>query len=198
VLPSFQNIPFSQHTLEEKCMTIHRVHKPPFLNRLIAEQAIRAAVKTVFETLPVKRKMMHVVVLAPQYSGDESYPCNESRPFILAELSFGDKTAWPHRFEEIARKKAQQCWYGRSDGGSVKPHLLLPGDTPFWGSVERDGLVAAASGVEPWGDRATASMTIDLCVALSYYAFMAWKSQHEEEDFLPLPLPKQASTTPSR
>ncbi|MFA6503172.1 MAG: hypothetical protein WCT45_02870 [Candidatus Paceibacterota bacterium] len=169
-------------------MTIHRIRRPSFLNKLIAEQAIQAAVKTAFATLPVKRQMLHVVVLAPQYSGDEHYPCNEPKPFILAELSFGDKTQWPHPFDEVARKKAQQRWYDRSDGGSVKPHLLLPGDTPFWGSAKRDELVAAASGVEPWGDLAVASMTIDLCLALSYYAFAAWKSQHEGDDFLPHPL----------
>ncbi len=48
---------------------------------------------------------------------------------------------------------------------TLRPHLLVSGDTALWGSVAIDGIVVAVSGAHPWYDEAFASM-----VAVAYRA----------------------------
>ena len=46
------------------------------------------------------------------------------------------------------------------------PHLLKGHDTKFWGSALKDGIVVAASGVEPWFDQLISEMVASVCQAL--------------------------------
>ena len=140
---------------------------PKFLTSGVASEAIRRVALPLFEgdDILMKRRMAHIVVLVPRLQNG----C--ILPYLLYEHSIGDIGSNP--FDEIARNKALQLWEGRNDGRTdIAPHLLYPGDTPFWGGVKRHGFVVACSGVESWFDQMIAGMVADAIVALAYQAWM--------------------------
>ena len=150
--------------------------QPKFLTLEIANLAVSLAVNTVFDgaviSSLINRKMCHVIVLAPAME-EGVWPNCTVKPFALCERSFGQAYMWPYPFDRIARCKALQLWYGRNDGGTdCQPHLLFPGDTPFWGGVKRQGIVVACSGIQPHFDRMIAGMVADLCIGMAYDAWM--------------------------
>lgn len=159
---------------------------PKFLSRGVAESAIVAAVDMTFKALPIKREMLHVVVLVPEMDViSHKWPDYPIRPFCIAQMSFGDKAQWPHKFDEIAQCKTLQAWHERNDGGTdAMPHLLFPNDTPFWGCIKRHGIAVGASGVEPWFDRMVAGVTADICIAYAYHLWMQSKDRKNDVDFL--------------
>ena len=154
---------------------------PKFLTRGVAESAIVSAVDMTFRAIPVKREMLHVVVLVPEMDvTSRKWPDYPIRPFCIAQMSFGNMKDWPYKFDEIAQCKALQLWHDRNDGGTdITPHLLFPNDTPFWGGVKRHGIVVSCSGVQPWFDRMIAGITADVCVARAYDA---WMNSHDKAD----------------
>ena len=88
---------------------------------------------------------------------------------ILAEYSIGDPKKWEWDFKAIARSKAYQTRkYGMPNQLVVErmPWLLHGTDFPFWGSAYRDGLVVAASGVQPWYDQMLSEMVASAAAAL--------------------------------
>lgn len=158
---------------------------PKFLTQEVAEKAIRKTLEFVTNSLHVKCRMLHVVVLGPRMdSPSTGFPNYTIEPCVIAEVSYGNPDKWEHHFDEIAQCKAMQLWHGRNDGGTdVHPHLLFQGDTVFWGGVKRDGIVVACSGVQPYFDRLIAGITADTCIALSYHAYSVWVKQNKG-DFL--------------
>lgn len=161
---------------------------PKFLNKEKAEEAIRLVSK--FATTPPmlfdtgEREMFHVAILVPAMKDDggESYPNYPIQPHLLAELGFGDKKKWPYDFGNIARCKALQLWHDRNDGGTdIKPHLLFPGDTPFWGGVKRDSIVVTCSGLQPYFDRMIAGWVADHCIAYAYHHWMLSDDKTNDE-----------------
>lgn len=160
---------------------------PFFLTKEVAEKAINTAVATAWSSLPIKRKMLHVVVLGPKLilTEDRTWPNYQIEPHCIAQVSFGKDEKWPHPFDEIAQCKTLQLWQGRNAGGTyVMPHLLFHNDTPFWGGVWRDGLAVGCSGDQPHIDRAIAGMTADICIALAYEAYTKWIADNPKADFL--------------
>ncbi len=159
---------------------------PKFLTRGVAESAIVAAVDMTFRAIPVKREMLHVVVLVPAMDFvSDSWPNYPLKPHCIAQMSFGDKAQWPHKFDEIAQCKSLQLWHDRNNGGTdIMPHLLILDDTPFWGGVKRDGIVVACSGVQPWFDRMISGITADICIARAYDEKMKWAEKNPDADFV--------------
>lgn len=167
---------------------------PKFLTKAHAEEAVHTAFnalfvhgKTVFKP---KRMMAHVAIIVParQRIIAEMSPRDikdEYEPVLLYEESFGHPDEFPGPFVEIARSKARELWFGQQDGGTEPlPHLLYPGDTPFWGGVKRWGITVAASGEDPWNDRMLAGITADAFVALAYGEWMRSKDKKEGVPFL--------------
>src|SRR3989338_7336273 len=71
------------------------------------------------------------------------------------------------------KRKELQLWHDRNDDRSeIIPHLLFPGDAPFWGGAKRRGIVVACSGIQPWLDKLVSGMVADLIVAIAYNAWM--------------------------
>lgn len=138
---------------------------PKFLTENIARQAVETAlVATRHGALlqQLKRQAFHVVILVP--SGRE----NPLAPRTLYEHSLNGP-AWTADYQNIARSKADQLWFGRQDGGTdMLPHLLFDGDCVYSGGVKREGIVVACSGVQPYFDRLIAGMVADTCIALAY------------------------------
>lgn len=159
---------------------------PEFLTTDTALFAMRAVSSFVTERFSFKT--FHVVMLVPAMNCEPGlYPNYPLSPHMLAEYTHGDKATWGnHDFANIAQCKALQAWHGRSDGGSDNlAHTLFPGDTPFWGSVYRELIATACSGVQPHYDRMIASMTTDMCIAIARGEKELWMKAHPRFDFLP-------------
>ena len=168
---------------------------PKYLTKAIALQAIYVALYAVMgKNGPLrprpKRNHCHIVILVPgmedacegEYPDWPNYPLT---PVLLCEYGYNCGDAWEHPYDSIARCKALQLWTGRNDGrAGVIPHLLFPGDTPYWGGVKRDGIVVACSGVEPYFDRLIAGIVCDTLIALAHDAYEK-DPERKVVDFLP-------------
>lgn len=159
-----------------------------FLTRYVAEDAVRTAIGlTVDSEVGIKHvngENFHIVILVPSMK-EGKYPLYEIHPHLLYEVSYGEAEKSAHKFNEIARCKALQLWHDRNDNkaGSI-PHLLFPGDTPYWGGVKREGIVVACSGFQSYFDKMFSGIIADLCIGLAYHSWMSSQDKKEESDFL--------------
>ena len=155
-----------------------KIVTPKFLTPRVAEEVISSVLSAAMgrESLIcryLKRKMCHIVVLVPAMEDARAtnypfYPNYPLQPVVLYEHSV-DEANWPHEFDGIARCKALQLWHDRNDDRTdVMPHLLFPGDTPYWGGVKRHGLVVTCSGVQPHFDKMISGMIADGLIAVAY------------------------------
>ncbi|MEK7649378.1 MAG: hypothetical protein AAB367_00215 [Patescibacteria group bacterium] len=159
--------------------------KPKFLTKDVAETATDRVIAMATRDFPLKRQDCHIVVLAPSMEQDSMWPNYNITPFVLYEKSVGARSEWQHSYDVIARRKAAQLWQERNDGRTdCMPHLLFPGDTPYWGGVERDGIVVACSGFQAWFDKMVAGMIADACIALAYNLWVESDDKRKGLDFL--------------
>lgn len=167
---------------------------PKFLNWRSADLAVESVLRLVMENerlshIP-KRKMCHIIVLGPSMKDDretnyKDWPNYQIEPIVLYDQSYGNRSLWTAKYDEIAKCKALQLWHDRNDGRtSVMPHLLFPGDTPYWGGVKREGIVVACSGLQPYLDRMIAGMTADMIIGYAYHQFATSEDVKEGVDFL--------------
>jgi hypothetical protein len=153
---------------------------PKYLTVGVAETAVKTALETAFNSglaSMLKRNHCHIVVLVPAMKDarEENYPewpNYPTRAYPLYQESFGDRKEWEHPYNEVAMCKALQLWTDRNDDRTYPiPHLLFPGDTPFWGGVKRRGIVVCCSGVQPWFDKMISGLVADIMVALAHDAY---------------------------
>lgn len=168
---------------------------PKYLTQEVAEMAVSAAFaltmdeNSIFKSM-LKRPHCHVVILVPSMEDAREidypdWPHYPTKAQVLHEQSVGEKLEWEFPFDEIARCKALQLWTGRNDDRTACiPHLLFPGDTPYWGGVNRRGLVVTCSGVQPWFDKMISGFIADAMVALAHDSFMSDKEVNEGANFL--------------
>lgn len=122
-------------------------------HKAITESAISLLEPSIAKLLSEKAKRMdmHIVVMDP-LKKPWDVPFEEA---ILLEKSLSDKSQWERPFDEYARAKAKQAWRDGSDNMSkqlLAPATLASGDIAHYGSFEYQGVIVAASGVEPWFD----------------------------------------------
>ena len=166
--------------------------QPKFLTEDIADLAVSTAIQIMGGSLitdQFKRQACHIVILVPDMKDDglqyADWPVYQLQPHKLYERSYGEKIEWSAEYDNIARCKALQLWHDRNDGSAtILPHLLFPGDTPFWGGVKRDGIVVACSGVQPWLDRMLSGIVADLCIGLAFEAWQKSEDKKNDVDFL--------------
>ncbi len=164
---------------------------PKFLTPEIAELSILSAIDSVFNghathALQPKHRQLHVVVLAPGMEDDRpdyhKWPNYQIQPVVLCEYTLGNVADFPYPFDDIARCKALQLWHGRNDDRTeIIPHLLFPGDTPFWGGIKRQGIVVACSGIQPWQDKLISGVSADFMIALAHNAWMESADKSDNE-----------------
>jgi len=170
----------------------HSSGNPKFLTRKMGEKAIEAVFALLFssngegpfgELIQPKRRDMAIVILYPQmdtteaaFPGGYSLQCG-----LLASGHFGNVGDWEHDYVAIALSKASQHWDARrsDDSGGTPAHLLFEGDTPYWGSVNRQDIIVAASGIQPWFDRLAAGMVADLLIAMAHDA---WENSDDKKN----------------
>ncbi len=154
---------------------------PKFLTEDIAKRAIGEVINAVFQRglNIVNQQACHIVVLVPSMKDGRpddysDYPDFVLKPHVLCSESY-NREAWPqgHKLDVIAKCKALQLWQGRNDDRTdAIPHLLFPGDCPFWGGVKRHGIVVACSGVHSWLDKMISGMVADMMIGMAYDAWM--------------------------
>lgn len=168
--------------------------------KYLTEQLARNAVDAVLDATVRNEKMRyffkspgcHIAVLIPCRASVTTerphvrVPDASADPFFLCEHSEGKRPTWHHAYDKIARNKAEQLWRGRNTDGNTAsvPHLLFPGDTPFWGGVKRHGIVVACSGYDPWLDQMISGMIADMIKGLAHHAFMHGDDVKAERVFL--------------
>ncbi len=154
---------------------------PKFLTAELAKLAVSQVFDVVFRGAMsnlASGKMGHIVIIVPAMKDERaedypSWPDYPLHPYPLYEQSLGEPSAWKYDYMSIARCKALQLWHGRNDDRTdCVPHLLFPGDTPFWGGVKRRGIVVAFSGVQPYFDKMISGMVADMCVGLAHHTWM--------------------------
>ncbi len=167
---------------------------PKYMTRATAEMAVNIAINATMTGGSqlrhiLKRHHCHIVVLVPamEDARKDNYPAWPNYPVqahVLYERSIGQGD-WEHPYAEIARCKALQLWTNRNDDRTAPiPHLLFPGDTPYWGGVNRRGIVVTCSGVQPWFDKLISGIVADTIVALAHDAFVNDTEIKEGVDFL--------------
>ncbi|MFZ2593979.1 MAG: hypothetical protein WAX38_04380 [Minisyncoccia bacterium] len=134
------------------------------LTKEMAEKAVELALPSIIAAMKngsVKREAIHLVVAIRRegmVGGGE----------ILFQHSINE-ALWEKPYGDIAKSKAGislRTGLPTSLVQAERPDLLVWGDTVFYGSAVRGGIVTAASGVEPWNDEMFSGWVADACVAL--------------------------------
>lgn len=119
-----------------------------------------------WKTKLLKRDDLHMIIMDPAKPfGTQECDFEDA---ILVEHSFSPPRAWEHPYRDIARAKAKATWRTGVPTRIIRecmPHLLAQGDTRYGGSVNLDGLIVAASGVQPWYDEAMSGIAANLLKA---------------------------------
>ena len=162
---------------------------PKYLTQEIAEKAVAVALEVAFKshlTPLLKRQHCHIVILVPAMLEDgHEWPNYPTKAYPLYQRSVGNKDQWEHPYDKIARCKSFQLWTDRNDDRTAPiPHLLFPGDTPYWGGVKRRGIVVCCSGVQPWFDKMISGLVADILVALAHDAYENDEERKAGIDFL--------------
>lgn len=122
-------------------------------HKIIAESAISLLEPSIIKLLSEKAKRtdMHIVVMDPLKKPWEA----SFEEAILLEKSLSDKAGWENPYADFALAKARQAWRDGSDNARkqlLAPATLAAGEIVHYGSFEYQGVIVAASGVEPWFD----------------------------------------------
>jgi len=169
-----------------------------FLTEKVAKEAILHAEKIIYS---MKKKLpnpigAHIVILVPclniAQDGDRKsdeisilLSNDQIEPHEVYSYDIGNKKKWKHNFRAIAMSKARQLWHGLNDGRTdCMPHLIFPGETPFWGGVKKDGIVVACSGFAPYFDKLFSSIIADICIALAYDYCEKAKKKNSNREFI--------------
>jgi hypothetical protein len=136
---------------------------------------VQPAILAAMETGLFKRKHLHIVVFDPvvtQAAIGDLWPVNEDRlrQAIAGKRDFRDETPWNLPYDEFARAKALLSWRTRRPSREVvgqSPYLMHEGSIIYGGSVIRDDLIVAASGVQPEFDELAAGWMADAVIALT-------------------------------
>ena len=168
---------------------------PKFVTAFLAEQVVKHVLRGFRPDAELHLAIpgletCHIVVLVPAMKDDRAsdyadWPNYQLQPHCIYEHSEGDKATWSHKFDDIARCKALQLWHDRNDDRTdCMPHLLFPGDTPYWGGVKRHGIVVTCSGVDPWFDKMISGMIADMIIGFAYRSLMSGEDKKEDRSFL--------------
>ncbi len=155
--------------------------KPKFLTQEICKKAVETVTEMVFQTMPVNKKECHITVKIPMEVD------NQKKYAFFYSRSFGRKQ-WKRDYQSIANSKAKQIAFGLNSGGSeqITPaHLILEGETPYWGGCKIDDIIVACSGLQPWFDQMISRQVAAMIIALARENYETYLSEKNEKvDFI--------------
>lgn len=176
-----------------------KLHFPRFLSGTTTEETVIHVVEHMFDKASpwfphLRCNRFFVVVSGPMQSEDANGERNNF-PGVLGEVAFDNHDGafkWRKSIQwekgsvrDIARSKNTQLREGRHDGRPTEmAHLLLPGDTRYWGGWVGDGLFITASGEEPAVDRAASQMIGSSLMAQAALRLKAAKEGGSLESFI--------------
>lgn len=105
---------------------------------------------------------LHLVIMDPARPPGSA----DFEAAVLHEATFGEARGDAALYARLARAKARLSWRHGLDSHllqTTRPQLLCRGDTTLWGGVALDGIVVAASGLEPSYDEAL-SGAVAMCL----------------------------------
>jgi len=161
---------------------------PKYLTEGIAARAVLEAVDEIFKGdyfvggIGRDQFQASIVVLVPavpddRQSGYANWPVYPPQPFPLVQIDFGTKSEWKYGYGGIAQCKAQQRWYDRSADTYIMPHLLVSGETPYYGAVKMGEIVVAcSSNTRERTDWNIAELCAIKCIE---FARIAWEQSEE-------------------
>lgn len=82
---------------------------------------------------------------------------------ILYEQGVGDRSNWHKAYDSIARSKtfvSAREGLSTREIQTLRPYLLIHGDTTYFGSAHSEGLTVAVSGLPPHYDEMIAKMVL--------------------------------------
>ncbi|MEZ4200808.1 MAG: hypothetical protein R3B69_04510 [Candidatus Paceibacterota bacterium] len=168
---------------------------PKYLTKEVAETAVEMVLKGfVFDSRMdqvIDGHNCHIVVLVPsvedaRLSGYPNWPHYPITPVCIYEKSTGDTEKWSYPFKQIASCKAMQLWRARIPTATQTrcPISLFPDDTPYWGGVNRHGIVVACSGFQGYFDQMISGMIADAIKAFARFHFENSDDVKKELSFL--------------
>jgi len=129
------------------------------------------------------RPGFHFVILNPAFERWSVQGDVESAILLDAFIGEHDKR---HDYRKIALSKAGQAWRVGAPNAFVQwfaPALLEEKDTPYSGSFVYNGLVVAASGLQPWFDELVSMLIACAIQQVCQHHRQGWISQHPSDDF---------------
>ena len=146
-----------------------------YLNKEVAIYAcalIRPAIDELFRSPYPKRKCLHLVVLDPTKQHESTSDVDS----ILFEESINGAEWGEYAFNDFARAKAFLSFRTGLSSLEVqqfRPHLYEEGDVKYGGSVIFNGIIAAASGIQPYFDAMCAMWLATACHAIATHDFQS-------------------------
>lgn len=160
------------------------------MSHLLTQEVARQAVGFVLPALQplieggtFKCGDLHIVIANPSVAAGSMTESQWYEGGILYEHSVGERSAWQFPFDKIARSKCHLSWryvMPTQVLQALAPHLLNAGDTVYYGSAVRDGLVVACSGVQPFYDQMVSAWVLEACRALCIQGREALESTHRD------------------
>lgn len=141
------------------------------LTKEVARQAVNITMPAIEQFLQgsiPKRGDLHLVVLDPTVPYQPE-PKDLFAEAILHEYWFGDPGQWKFPFRDFARDKAKLSWrtgYSSRHIQQTCPALYTAIDIKYGGSIVYNGIIVAASGVEPYFDEMIADWVAITCWGL--------------------------------
>jgi hypothetical protein len=135
-----------------------------------AVQFVLPSIETLMASLEFSRKNLHIVIVDPLVLPVNIDSNTWAERAILYEHPIGIEAEWQRDFRAIARSKARLSWLHQMPSQLIQaraPYLVGDADTTYFGSAVRDGLVVAASGVQPHYDQMVSEWVLEALRALA-------------------------------
>ena len=158
------------------------------MRKELAREAVELVLPAIFRLLEhyAKRKHLCIVVMDPGIKPWEG----SFEKAVLYQHRIGNPAEWEHDYQDIARSKAQQAW--RNGQANIITQMLGPAnlktcDTVYWGSFEYQGVIVAASGIQPWFDMLVSAWVAVAIQQIAQNRIQIFKETKPKANFLDLP-----------
>jgi len=129
------------------------------------------------------KKGLHIVVADPRVkAGAMDLQQWIGTGGILLEHSIGERKEWHKNYQDIARAKtflSAREGLSTREIQTLRPYLLEPGDTTYFGSAHRHGVTVGTSGHFPTIDEMISEVVLDVFRGLH---LQSWKEPSVDKD----------------
>ena len=131
----------------------------------------------------IKREHLAVIVTGTSVIHPQPLDVKFEDHLLLRE-AIGDPKQWEHNYDGIALAKARESVRTGQATATLPPHYLQKHDTVYWGSVVREDIVVACSGVQPYYDEMFSGWLADAIKAVAKDRFARYQDEFPEENYI--------------